>query len=154
MKYKKTELGKVAFKERNVELSARQRSAFIMFDGIKDDSEIFKSMASFGLTADDINYLVESGLIEAVDERPTSSAAASSDAAVGAAVVMTDQERYQRAYPIATKLTSALGLRGFRLNLAVEGASNYQGLLDLTPKIREAVGDEKFVELARALKGL
>jgi hypothetical protein len=45
-------------------------------------------------------------------------------------------------------------LRGFRLNLSVESAGSYQDLLALAPKIREAVGDAKFAELDKALKGL
>lgn len=63
------------------------------------------------------------------------------------------QQRYQDAYPIATRLTGALGLRGFRLNLSVEGTSGYDGLLALAPKIRAAVGAHKAAELDRALEG-
>ena len=62
------------------------------------------------------------------------------------------QQRYKDAYPIATQLTGSLGLRGFRLNLSVEGSrrptSNW---LALAPKIRAAVGDEKAAALDRAL---
>ena len=64
-----------------------------------------------------------------------------------------NQQRYKDAYPIATKLSGSLGLRGFRLNLAVEGTSNYEQLLDLLPKIQAAVGAEKAAALERALKG-
>lgn len=49
-------------------------------------------------------------------------------------------QRYQAAYPIATEITSSLGLRGFRLNLAVEGAQSFDDLAALAPKIRELVG--------------
>lgn len=61
------------------------------------------------------------------------------------------KERYQAAYPIATELTASLGLRGFRLNLAVEGAGSFEDLAALAPKIREAVGDAKFERLDKAL---
>ncbi|RZL67510.1 MAG: hypothetical protein EOP77_04545 [Variovorax sp.] len=61
------------------------------------------------------------------------------------------QQRYQEAYPIATRLTGGLGLRGFRLNLSVEGTSNYEELLALAPKIRSAVGPDKAADLDRAL---
>ena len=44
-----------------------------------------------------------------------------------------------------------LGLRGVRLNLAVEGATSYEDLLALSPKIRDAVGVDKFAPLAKAL---
>jgi len=50
-------------------------------------------------------------------------------------------------------LTGTLGLRGFRLNLAVEGAADVDALLALFPKIRDAVGAGKCRELERALKG-
>ncbi len=63
------------------------------------------------------------------------------------------QQRYQDAYPIATRLTGSLGLRGFRLNLSVEGTSTYDELLALAPKIRTAVGADKAAELDRALEG-
>jgi hypothetical protein len=161
MKYRKTELGKLAFKERTTELNPRQRSALILIDGNKDDTEIFKAMAAFGLTADDINHLVEMRFIEAADNAqaaPPSAAAKSAEPARNEEpasdprAALSDQERYQRAYPIATKVTSGLGLRGFRLNLAVESANTLQKLIELAPKIREAVGDEKYAELARALK--
>jgi hypothetical protein len=159
MKYKKTELGKQTFKEHNASLSSRQRSAFIMFDGEKDDTLVFKMLASTGLNADDINHLLEVGLIE--EAGGTSASDAGAKAAInGSAAVseapsaMPEQERYQRAYPVAIKLTSGLGLRGFRLNMSVESASSYKDLLAVAPKIRDAVGEEKFAELARALKGL
>ncbi len=67
--------------------------------------------------------------------------------------VRSHQQRYQDAYPVATRLTGALGLRGFRLNLSVEGTSSYNDLLALAPKIRAAVGPDKAAELDRALEG-
>jgi hypothetical protein len=182
MKYRKTALGKQLFQERNITLSFRQRSAFILFDGEKDDSVIFKALAATGLDAADIAHLVEAGLIEVSDGFKSSdfrssdfrasmpfgasvppitanTAAPSASAgpiasAAAPPLAASEQERYQRAYPIATKLTSGLGLRGFRLNFALESAAGYKELVALAPKIREAVGDEKFAELARALKGL
>ena len=63
------------------------------------------------------------------------------------------QERYSDAKPIATKLTAGMGLRGFRLNLAVESAAGFEDLLVLLPKIQEALGSKACRELERALKG-
>ena len=62
-----------------------------------------------------------------------------------------DQDHYAKAYPVAVRLTSNLGLRGFRLNLSVESARDLEALKDLAPKIKEAVGVEKFKELENAL---
>jgi hypothetical protein len=164
MKYRKTELGRQSFKEHNNALSGPQRSAFILIDGQKDDTLILKALAPTGLRAEDLQRLVELGLIEDCDIVNTSSvgSAKASGPAVNSAnaesdaspqAVLSDQELYQRAYPVAAKLTSGLGLRGFRLNFALESAAGYKDLIALAPKIREAVGDEKFAELARALKG-
>jgi hypothetical protein len=160
MKYKKTELGQQTFRDRNAGLSVRQRSAFIMFDGEKDHTVILKSLSAMGLDMEDINHLVELGVIEAVEGTGAAPEPAAALPVTGVSLPsggtipgseLSEQERYQRAYPVATKLTSGLGLRGFRLNLSLESASSYKDLAALAPKIREAVGDEKFAELARAL---
>lgn len=61
------------------------------------------------------------------------------------------QAHYAMAYPIAIRLTAALGLRGFRLNLAVEAASDLDKLKELAVKIKDAVGPEKYKDLDDAL---
>ncbi len=157
MRYQKTELGRQTFKERNAGLSARQRSAFILFDGEKDDAVILRSLAATGFNQEDIQFLVQSGLIEPTvgeDTLPNGYKAETTQPLsepIGSG--LSEQDRYKLAYPVAVKLTSDLGFRGFRLNMSVESAGNYQELLAVAPKIREAVGDEKFTELYRALKG-
>jgi hypothetical protein len=154
MKYRKTELGQQTFKDRNTALSTKLRSALILFDGSKDDSLVLSSLAVMGLVQEDIQTLVQQGLIEAVESSSKPAPLASSPPAQPeTASTMSDQDRYKQAYPVATRLTSGLGLRGFRLNLSLESAGSYQDLIALAPKIREAVGDEKFAELQRALKG-
>ena len=61
------------------------------------------------------------------------------------------QAHFLKAWPIATRLTANLGLRGFRLNLAVESAGDLAKLKELAPRIKDAVGSEKFRELEIAL---
>ena len=70
---------------------------------------------------------------------------------VGVAPSLDAQAHFLKAWPIATRLTAKLGLRGFRLNLAVEAAADLAGLKELAPRIKDAVGDEKFRELEIAL---
>jgi hypothetical protein len=53
---------------------------------------------------------------------------------------------------VATRLTATLGLRGFRLNVAVERCMDYDELLALLPKITDALGPEKTRELREALR--
>ncbi len=145
MKYSKTEVGQLAFKERSPQLSAKQRSAFILFDGVKTLEQVLAATAGLGVTPADVDHMVQQGFIAAAQ------AAAPEGAAGGGE--RTPQQRYSDAYPLATKLTATLGLRGFKLNLAVEAASGYDDLLALLPKIQDAVGAQAAAELERALKG-
>lgn len=154
----KTELGHRVMKDRSVALTPRQRAAFILFDGKRTLDQVMAATKGVGVTKEDFDRLLELGLLEDATTQQMAAqdlAQAASDQAVEAAAEQhrhrTPQERYQEAYPIATALTAQLGLRGFRLNLAVEAAGSYEELLAVAPKIRDAVGPEKFKPLDRAL---
>ena len=158
MKLTKTETGQQAFKARSPLFSARQRTAFIMFDGNKTVDQVLAAAISLGLTAEDVEHMVGHGMLApaAGETAPVDAAAAhlhAAQAALTAFNARTIQERYTDALHIATKLTAALGLRGFRLNLAVEAAGGYDELLMLLPRIQEAVGAKACGELERALTG-
>ncbi|GAB1382917.1 hypothetical protein MASR1M50_12370 [Burkholderiales bacterium] len=73
-----------------------------------------------------------------------------------AAVPLSEEERVRRyrvAYPLATQLTAKLGLKGFTLNLAVESAQGFDGLVELLPRLRSALGDEGVRPLQAVLQG-
>ena len=146
MIYIKTELGRTVLQDRSLGLSPRQRSAFILFDGARGVDEVLKLTNALGVTADDIDKLLELALLA-----PKDVAAPGLSVSTGEVPASGDQAHYARAYPIAVRLTSNLGLRGFRLNLAVESAAGLEELKDLAPKIKEAVGVDKFRELEDAL---
>jgi hypothetical protein len=155
MIYAKTEAGQQALKDRSL-LTPRQRSAFILFDGKRSVPQVLEATAGLGVTSEELVQLVELGFLTPSQQSVEKAAAATARAAA----VVTRQEdsdasndRYKKAYPIAAQLTGALGLRGFRLNLAVEGAADVEALLVLLPKIREAVGAGKCSALEQALKG-
>ena len=148
MQLVKTAQGQQAFKERSHSLTQRQRSAFLLFDGQRSIDEVLAATAVMGITRDDVRAMVEQGLLAPV--AGPAAAEVASDVQVSAAE-RSPKERYQDAYPIATELTGALGLKGFRLNLAVEGSSGFDDLVALAPKIREAVGEAKYERLKRAL---
>lgn len=152
MIYTKTELGQAALHDRSIALTPRQRSAFIMFDGKRSMEDVVKATVGLGVTAEDISHLLSLGLLApaAAQPPPVAAAPASAHNADGTPT-MNAQEHYSRAYPIAARLTAGLGLRGFRLNLAVEAAGDIDKLKELAPKIKEAVGPEKFKELEAAL---
>lgn len=167
MRYKKTELGQTALHNRALALTPRQRSAFIMFDGKRTVGDVVKATAGLGVTTEDIQYLVNMGLLAEATQPVEPFLSPVADGGIASPKLplmespvvdgvdkfprLTDQAHYSRAYPIATRLTAGLGLRGFRLNLAVEAAGDLTKLRELAPKIKDAVGAEKFKELENAL---
>ncbi|WP_298207887.1 hypothetical protein [Acidovorax sp.] len=157
----KTQAGQDALKNRHGSLSSRQRSAFILFDGKRSTGEVLAATAAMGITQDDVDLMIAQGLLGPQSGQPLAVAAVATveAAATDLGTIASSEEgsgrspkeRYQAAYPVATELTASLGLRGFRLNLAVEGAGSFEDLAALAPKIREAVGDAKFERLDKAL---
>ncbi|MEP6790518.1 MAG: hypothetical protein ABI907_04060 [Ramlibacter sp.] len=150
----KTEAGHRVMKDRSVPLTPRQRSAFILFDGKRTIEQVLTATAVMGVIQEDIDHMIGLGLL--ADAQPEVTAAHDAQVeAVADAVKQhkerTPQQRYAEAYLIATQLTAGLGLRGFRLNLAVEAVGNFEQLLELAPRIREAVGPEKYAALDNAL---
>jgi hypothetical protein len=149
----KTEVGHKVFKDRSVRLSPRQRSAFVIFDGKRTVEDVLEATAGLGLTRGDVEQMVELGLLAELS-RPADFVANRPEKTLGGMVELAEaQLRYSRAYPLATQLTAEMGLRGFRLNLAVEAAGSYSQLLALFPKILAATGAEKARKLERALAG-
>ena len=178
MIYIKTALGQAALHNRSMRMVPRQRSAFILCDGKRSVKDVLQSTLGLGVTADDLNDLVELGLLTAASDsalEPASPSGSSRTEAAPQSVPVTPssvldtasaplstavlnrtpsiyaQAHYSKAYPIAIKLTAGLGLRGFLLNLAVEGATDLSQLQELAPRIKKAVGPEKFRELEMAL---
>ncbi|ABM35807.1 hypothetical protein [Polaromonas naphthalenivorans] len=165
MIYVKTESGQSALLSRSLALTPRQRSAFIMFDGKRSMKEVLKATEGLGITQDDVAHMVTRGLLVPIS---TANKVAAMVSLPGAPVIAAApaplapapqpqadrqdaQAHYSKAYPIATRLTAGLGLRGFLLNLAVEAAGDLGKLRELAPKIEQAVGPEKFRELENAL---
>jgi hypothetical protein len=151
----KSKFGQTAFKERSALFSSRQRAAFILFDGRATVADVLGKMAPLCVTQEDIDLMCEQGLLEPASkpavtgsgpgplfERkfPVESGGSAAD-------------RYLLAKPLATQLTAGLGLKGFRMNLAVEAAANCEELALLLPKIQAAAGVDACRELERVLKG-
>ncbi|GAB4090514.1 hypothetical protein [Hydrogenophaga soli] len=159
MRYLKTEEGQQAFKQRSSALSARQRSVFLLFDGQRTAAEVLKSTAALGTTPDDVTDLVTKGFLVAADTHQPPPQLPSETVPpvdlpsepVDEGPYLSPMERYQLAYPIATRLTAGLGLRGFKLNLAIEAASGYDDLVALLPRLTEALGKQAVAELKKAL---
>jgi len=156
MKLIKTETGQQAFKARSPLFSARQRTAFIMFDGQKSVEQVLAAATGLGLTPEDVEHMVAHEFLAPAPGEASLAQAHAVQAAAEQTVAdsfkaHSAQDRYKEAKPLATKLTAALGLRGFRLNLAVESAGGYEELLALLPKIKDAAGAKACAELERTL---
>ena len=144
MKYTKTPAGQLALKERHGILVPRLRSAFILFDGQRTTMDVLLATHGMGVTQDDIDSMVGLGLLApAPDQAP-----APPQIRVPA---LPEYERYQRAYPMASQLAGSLGLRGYRLSLAVEAATEWSMLEALIPQLRDAVGRERFEPLRQTM---
>ena len=179
MIYAKSESGLQAVKDRHaVDLTRAQRSVLILIDGKRSVREVLEATATLGVTATDVELLVQRGLVVVASGGMSlngsaggaslngSSGGAGRVTATGdgaasgsgdpAAPDLTDDERarrYRVAYPLATQLTAKLGLKGFRLNLAVEEAAGFEGLVDLLPRLRSALGSEGVRPLESVLIG-
>jgi len=154
MRLIKTEIGQLAFKERSPLFSARQRSTFILFDGQKTVQQVLAAASGMGITQDDVDYMLAQGFLGTVpSDQAITAPSALLEPTPDVVSNRSPQERYAEAKPLATALTATLGLRGFRLNLAVESAAGFPELLALFPKIQDAVGSKAARQLERALKG-
>ena len=160
----KTPEGQQAFKERHPDLGQRLRSAFLLFDGSRSLSQVLDATSALGVGKDDILALIPKGWLAEKDAAPAAaSAQAAPESSAQAAAISTPAlapaevdpqstaHRYQKAYPMAVSITGGLGLKGFRLNLAVEAAMGYQQLVDLAPRIRDAAGNKAYEPLHKAL---
>lgn len=153
----KTEAGQQLLRERHGVLSPRQRSAFILFDGKRTLQQVLEATAAMGITEVDVQLMVDAGLLTQANpaqqarSHRASMTAPVADAGRAVGSQRSQRERYQEAYLVAAELTAGLGLRGFRLHLAVERATGFEPLAELAPRIREAVGDAKYGRLEQAL---
>ncbi|RYF14561.1 MAG: hypothetical protein EOO30_17725 [Comamonadaceae bacterium] len=147
MTISKTAAGHQVLKDRSAGLSPRQRAALILIDGQRTLEEVLAATSPGGVTRADIETLLALGLVadEPGDSYPMPLAPRA------AAVATPERERYMHAYALATQLTAALGRKGSELNLAVEAAGSLEELQALAPRIRQAVGPERFASLQQLL---
>lgn len=143
----KTETGQQVLRDRSVPLTPRQRAAFILFDGQRSIDDVLAACA--GTAREDVEQMIGLGLLA----RPggVATPGAPEPAPPAAVPERTPRQRYMDAYGVAIRLTAALGLRGVRLNMALETAASYEELLALAPRIRAAVGPAAAAELDQAL---
>lgn len=162
MYFVKTSLGQQAFKERHADFSPRLRSAFLQFDGQRSLAQVLESISGLGVTQEELLALVERAWLAPREgvvavAAPASAVPAVPDASPPPGVVQEgagDQaRRYRKGYPLAVAITAGMGLKGFRLNMAVEAAIGYEQLVALAPRLREAASPSSYAPLHEALFG-
>jgi hypothetical protein len=147
--YQKSQAGQQAFQKRSPEITPKQRPAFLLFDGKRKVEDVLTS--GLGITQADIDDLITKGFLVPSDSNQAAPIA--SPPAINSLSVQDKQERYRAGYPVAVRLSSQLGLRGFKLNLAIESASGFDDLAALLPELERMLGAEKVKEL-RGLLGM
>ena len=158
MPFTKTDLGINAFRERSSLMNTRQRAVFLLINGVRDTSTILRLTSGLSVSVEDLAYLYHQGLIRRT--KVPSSGAAMMDSQFQSAFAhvphaaqkLSESERYQLAMTLAIQISGSLGLPGLALNLAVESASNCEGLRALLPRLRKAAGPEGCQELERILR--
>jgi hypothetical protein len=167
MKYAKTEAGQLALKERSPQLTSRQRSAMILFDGKKTLDQVLAATAGLGIVATDIDHLLALGFLAPAEgaapaptaplaaQPPSASAVPSAAAATGAALPAANKsELFSQAWPVATRLTATLGLRGIPPQC---GGGALHGLRRASGAVAEdhrRAGSGKDPRVARSAAGL
>lgn len=147
MIYAKTPAGQQAFTTRAPTLTSKLRIAYLMVDGVRHRTDILTTTAGMGVTMDDLDHLITLGYIEAL------TASASPVVEHRRADFSHEQQTviFMAAVKQATALTASMGLRGFRLNLAVESAQNLEELEALLPQMMAALGGDAVAPLQRLL---
>jgi hypothetical protein len=118
MIYGKTSLGQQAFNERAPSLNSHLRIAYLMVDGKRTLDEVLAATAGMGVTLADIDHLRTLGFIAPVVVQTKNDRRAILSSAQQTVIFIEAAHR-------ATALTASMGLRGFKLNLAVESAKTF-----------------------------
>jgi len=126
---------------------------FLMCDGVRDSAEILTASASHGFTSVDLYEMVQAGFIAPAATTSATPVAPQAQAVLSATTSQSQGAAlFIEAEHLATSITAKLGLRGFRLNMAVERAGNLADLKALLPQIQEAAGVAAAKPLADYLK--
>ena len=153
MIYVKTAAGRQALKDRAETMPRKYHFPFLMCDGVRDSADILAASVQHGFTSVDLYEMVQLGFVEPMPTKvpmridPVQAAAASP-----ARPSQQQASVFFDASKLATALSANLGLRGFRLNLAVQTASNLTDLDALLPQLEKALGFAAVKPLADLLK--
>ena len=159
---KKTDKGLEALRTRDPALPKRLRTAFILFDGNKSVAQVMNLLPAspMAIELEDVFAMLQAGWLEMLTPTLSPQVPAQvvpvvpANAAAPVAPpghIDNPAERYQKAYAMTTALLGEMGLRGFKLQLAVEKAEGYQGMVDLLPRLKASIEPQKMQAVEKML---
>jgi hypothetical protein len=143
MIYVKTAAGRLALKERSETMPRKYHFPFLMCDGVRDAADILAASAQHGFSSIDLYQMVQLGFIEPASAEHVDTPVQQAQTAVIASeniATTVNTALLMQAQHLATSITAKLGLRGFRLNMAVERVNSLADLRALLPQIEETAG--------------
>lgn len=143
-----TPAGQQALAVQDALLTVGMRAFFMLCDGRRSMEQVLGVAQGLGTKADDVQAMLELGWLQPVGAHRT---AASEQAVPG--VVEWQRNRYVEGYCWARQFALGRGVKGWRLRLALESATDYAQLASLLPRIREAVGTARAAVLEMILFG-
>lgn len=161
----KTDTGRAEISARGRVPERVRRNLLLLIDGNRSQQALLSSVA--GSTADDFDHLARLGLITrtpmdampaSAHTRPPTHASATIGSTTTDMDVLLDEHRAPSYAQLTARLThlisSELGLRGFRLTLAVERASNVNQLMPVADRIVADIGERKGAAAAQKARQL
>ena len=156
--YDKTDKGRDEITTRKYQLASRLRTLLVMVDGKQTVADLLKKVSGLGLGEQSIQDLLEQELIgpvaAAIQAEPAEIPPATVAEQAGTAQPeMNESQRFQMLYNFFNEtIKSAIGLRGYALQLKVERAANIDDFKQLRQAYLEAVLKSKGREMARSLR--
>ncbi|MEG2048558.1 MAG: hypothetical protein RR100_17035 [Comamonas sp.] len=144
-----TSTGQQALVVQDALFTSCMRTIFMLCDGQRSMGQVLGATAGLGATPEDVRTLLELGWLRAGAKEEQ--IAAAMDARTRSQAQ--ERARYVEGYRWARQLTTGLGIRGLRLLLAIESATDYAQLASLVPRIRDAVGSARAAVLELVLFG-
>lgn len=153
----KTDLGRAEISARARVPERLRRTLLLLIDGNRSELALLNSVA--GSTARDFEHLEQLGLITRQPSTTATPASAPAPLAHADIDVLLDDAPPVPSYAqLTTRLTqlisSQLGLRGFRLTLAVEKAADVQELLRVADRVVDEIAQRKGAESAAQARRL
>lgn len=164
--YDKTDKGREEIVTRKYHLASRLRTLLVMVDGKQNHQDLLKKVAGLGLNEQHLQELIDQEYIATLapvlpvllsenlpaipdlllEVTPATDQIATSNH-------VTDAERFQALYNFFNEtIKSAIGLRGYGLQLKVEKATNLDDFRELRQPYIEAVLKAKGKETARSFR--